>query len=70
MTRKDAKFQVSLTAPNCNATTLRKFHYQFWIFLEAITKDKKLKKMTITQFQAYIGEMDLKYFVYGIYEKG
>ncbi len=26
--------------------------------------------MTITQFQAYISEMDLQYFVYGIYEKG
>ena len=49
MTRKDAKFQVSLTAPNCNATTLRKFHYQFWIFLEAITKDKKLNCKSIAQ---------------------
>ena len=31
------------------ATTLRKFHWQFWIFLEAIAKAKKLIHKSIAQ---------------------
>ena len=31
------------------ATTLHKFHWQFWIFLDAIVKAKKLIRKSIAQ---------------------
>lgn len=66
MTRGKAEGSVQGITGN----TIFEKSFEKIVCLRDIQKERKLKKMNLTQFEVYIDDLKLKNFIYGSYEKG